>query len=492
MPGSPANPFAAEAVPAAGAPGLRPRESAALAALVAGAAEPLLVEGCGSGCGLSHFLVEATAPWPSLPARGPRAATWAGLRATAETPASAARVVPALAGRWLAAAVRCGDIPSTDPELAAHQCEHETGRILDFHAPSPGARWLVAEAAALAPVLARHSRLGPDGPAWTAAVLDWAAHAPAGPRGWRLPGGNDEDAAAGLARAAAAAGLPLLWVFDQLDELALMPGKIPELWSRLAALAAAGGRIVLGCQAGMWREHLAAPLPEAWQRRFAARRVRLAPLPADALVALLDARLAATGAILPGFAAHVVRSSFPLGGLPLDALNEASAAWAARHCAPLAPAATPTTPRDAVPGDADFAWIEALLAAARLMPFVDAVPLRLGDRVRAVAWQLPGQWVVILAPPLPDPATLAELAETATTWAAAAAPAGTRVHFTALAAPGQSACPPPAPWQLASMHSAEAAALLDLPRVSDAERPARLAGLQNLVERLTRPPQPVP
>ena len=485
-----ANPFldpATDRRPTGSGVMVRPGEAARLAALVEAGSDPVVVCGCGSGCGLTHFLAAATPAWPVVALSGGLRCHWANLRACLESPSLAERVVPALLGRWLAAAVRCGDLPSTDPELVAMQCEREPARMLDFAVPSPAARWLVAVPDAARSVLARHSRLGTGGRALVDAALAWGARRGTGSTaGWRVPGDNDDAAVTLMAAAAQACGLPLLWVFDALDDLALCPGETGGFWSLVASLHAAGGRIVVGAHDDVWRTCLEPPLPSAWRRRLAARTVALAPLPPARLVDLLDDRLSGAGTDLAGFATHVVATAFPLGGLPQDALAEAAARWAARHARPIEPATAPT-PDAPDPTTRTGDWIDALLAAGAALPFVEAVPVSLGGPGRAVVWQLPGQWILLAAADGPCAAARAA-AEAHALALRATAPAGTRVELAALV----TGHPPgpcwPEPWSTIMLASDEAARLARLPAIpAGPDRFAAVAALQPLWERLTRP-----
>ena len=464
---------------------LRPVEATLLAALVEAGPEPVVVRGCGSGCGLTHFLTAATAPWPAVTVCGGLRCGWPALRAEVESAPLAGRLVPALLGRWLAAAVRCGDLPSTDPELVAMQCEHEPDRMLDFASPSPAVRWLMAAPDPARAVLARHSRLGAGGRRLLDATLAWGMRCGAGPpAGWRVPGDNDQDAVSLMAAAAQASGLPLLWVFDALDDLALRPDAVGAFWSLPASLHAAGGRIVVAAQDDVWRTCLEAPLPSAWRRRLAARTVALDPLPPARLADLLDDRLSSTQNALTGLAAHVVATTFPLGGLPQDALAAAAACWAARHTSPIEPAPLPA-PLPARGGD----WVDALVAAGAALPFVEAVPLNTAGLARAVLWQLPRQWILLVATD-----GLGAAARTAAEAQAAAlrttVPAGTRVELTALVVGDASGPCWPQPWNTIMLDGDEAGRLAGLPRIpAGPDRFAAVAALQPLWERLTRPGQ---
>ena len=462
---------------------LRPVEATLLAALVEAGPEPVVVRGCGSGCGLTHFLTAATAPWPAVTVCGGLRCGWPALRAEVESAPLAGRLVPALLGRWLAAAVRCGDLPSTDPELVAMQCEREPDRMLDFATPSPAARWLVAAPDPARAVLARHCRLGTGGRRLLDAALAWGARRGTGPpAGWRVAGDNDQDAVSLLAAAAQACGLPLLWVFDALDDLALRLDAVGAFWSFLASLHAAGGRIVIAAQDDVWRTCLEPPLPSAWRRRLAARTVVLAPLPPPRLVDLLNDRLSPTQTDLTGLAAHVVTTTFPLGGLPQDALAAAAACWAARHTTPIEPAPLPA----ALPARGGGDWVDALVAAGAALPFVEVVPLSAAGLGRAVLWQLPGQWILLVAT---DGlcAAAREAAEAQASALRAAAPAGTRVELAALVAGDASGPRWPQPWNTIMLEGDEAGRLADLPRIpAGPDRFGAVAALQPLWERLTR------
>ena len=466
---------------------LRPAEALQFATLVEAGSDPVLVRGCGSGCGLTHFLAAATTSWPTIRVDGSLNGSWASLRSAVEAPEAVARLVPALLGRWLAAAVRCGDLPSTDPEMVAMQCETEAPRMLDFAAPSPAAKWLLTGHEPVRAVLARHSRLGANGRLLLDAALAWGGRrSAAGDGGWCLPGTNDQEAVLLLATAARLVNLPMLWIFDALDDLALRPAEAASFWTVLSALHASGGRLVLGAQEDIWRTCLEPPLPSAWRRRLVQRSVCLAPLPPSALRDLLDDRLAQAGVTLPGLAAHVVATTFPLGGLPQEALVEAAACWSARHARPLEPVAAPL-PSTSEPALKPDELAEALLAAGSSLPFVEAMPLHIEKAGRGVLWQLPGQWVLFVSGDEMD-AAAREAVEAQSMVVKATAPPGTKVQMMALGTRHPPAPRWPQPWNAITLSPDESARLARLP-VAPAGPPrlALVAGLQPLWERLTRP-----
>jgi hypothetical protein len=369
------------------------------------------------------------------------------------------------------------------------QLEKDSVKVLDFAAGTPMARWLLAQAGAVAPALSRRLRaLGlPHADALVTSMMSWAALQADGQKtGWNLPGMDDEEAVRNLALAAGACGVSLVWVFDSLDAMAFRPDSARMLWQMAATLTSAGNRTVLVCSEETWTNVLDKGLPGGWRDRLAGRTVRVEPMAPSLLKCLLADRLAGAGKEAAGLPDVIVGSALPMGGTPREALEEAGVVWSMMLARPLEPVST-RKPVVAVEPELPAQWVEGLQVAGSVLPFIEASPFAARLGCRGLLWQSPGLWALLVGPEATAPGMVESVTREARALAGGAPP-DTRVQIVVLLAQdGGTAALPPG-WNAVVLDERERDGLDKLPGLPPgSERMAGMSALSELWERLTRP-----